>query len=229
MKSLRVTETLIQKALDVYRSTYPHCEAITYNTFPEQDEDMLDEIVDLKVRDEYEISYNEIRKTEPSGRPEDDRPWIEPIIGPDDEEDPYYFEIPCKIVRFDKVDPFVLIALSEDYDYVLIGDTRTYEDEVLVYPPQYLNMLGHKCYNRYNFIDEPKVEGFVIRQDAKDPSDGVIVEHIGTKTRYVLESECESVTLGLPDDYDFVDNELHAAELDEIREKRRAVIETAPN
>lgn len=229
MKSLRVTEILAQKYLDVYRNTYPHSRLITPESYPEQDESMVGEIIELKIRDEYELDYNEIRKTPSDGRPGDDVPWTEPIDGPDDYENPDYFELPCEILRFDAGEPHVLIACTLDYDYILIGDTRTYEDEVLIYPHQYINMIGFPCHNRYNFIDEPVVSGFIIRQDAKDPSDGVAVEIIGEEKRYVLESECESVLLELPDWYDYVNKETDSDEIEDIREKRKRVIEYEPN
>lgn len=230
MKSFRIFEILAQKKLDSYENDYPHSTYISPEKYPEQSSIVGSEVY-LSVRDDKEIPYNEIRKIPSSGRPEDDSKYVTPPESPDDYESPYYFEeYPATVLRCDTEAPYVFIAVTIDYEFVLIGNSNFVDDIIsgeiiLSQPIQFNKMIGEVCHDRYNFIDDPEVEGRIIRADAREISDGVVAEKIGDELRYVLFSECESVLTDLPSNYDNADQDFFGEETEIIKEKRRVIIE----
>ena len=115
----------------------------------------------------------------------------------------------------------MLIGNSKFIDDIISGEI------VLEQPMQYHNMIGAHCYDRYNYIDEPEMQGRIIRVDARNRSDGVVAERVGEdEIRYVLFSECEAVLPDeLPEHYDDTYKNPTGTTLERIKEIRQDIIE----
>ena len=56
-----------------------------------------------------------------------------------------------------------MIGVSKDYNFIILTDSRYYEEQVTIYPIQYSGLIGRKCKDQYpaqhNFIDAIMVVG----------------------------------------------------------------------
>lgn len=154
----------------------PRCEQITGSKFPTQDSSKLCTYLPMKYRDMY---INDDWKDTYEGRPE----MYDPNrIFTDD----FY------IVRFDTEEPYRMIGISKDYNYVLVNDTRYYDEKVSSYPIQIDEFISIAVSDQY-FGEIPEINGVTIRVDNGEPCYSIIVEFYENNTiRFILGDECFS-------------------------------------
>lgn len=175
----------------------PRCNNITGSNFPEQDKDKLCTYISLKHRDMY---VNDDLKDTYEGRPE--------MYDPNRiyTEDFY-------IVRFDVEEPYRLIGISKDYKFVIINDTRYYNEKVSEYPIQITPFISLLVKDQY-CGEIPEVNGVTIRVDNGEPCYSVIAEfYEDNSLRFVLGDECFTKLFDYYKDFNLRDYNGHLPKL----------------
>lgn len=185
----------------------PHSNHVDSTTFPEQNVDLLNSKVVLKYRD-HRIGDRDIISTSSSGRPSDDEEFVPYTEDSPDKFDPHdIYEDEFIIIRADRTEPYRLIAVSTNYDKIVISSSKMendkylFEDIVVEYPIQLNEFIGIACYDKYNNKDIPELRSVTLRVDAYEPCYSVLMELLGSTgyVRFILGDECPVV---LQDYYD---------------------------
>lgn len=178
----------------------PHSEKVSSTTFPEQISELLNTIVTLKYRD-HRIGDKDIVSIPSYGRPKDDGEYFKFTNEGPDKLDPHdIYTGDFKIIRADKVDPFRMIAISTDYDKIIISTTKQengnyiYPDIVCEYPIQMNEYIGIACFDKYNILEEPRLKSVTLRVDTYEPCYSVLMEILGSTgyVRFLLGDETEA-------------------------------------
>ena len=165
----------------------PHCEHVGANKFPTQNTALLDTYVTIKFRNMYKVE-------------------VEDIIGPDLHDPHDIFEANCRVVRCDISEPYRMIGITDDCQFILVTDSRYWETMVVQYPIQFNEFCGIKVQDQY-VAQHNWINAVTLRVDNGEPCYSVIVEYLEDDyIRFVLGDECFSKLIdyfGLPDnDYD---------------------------
>ena len=173
----------------------PHSEYVTYDTYPEQDSNLLGTIINQRFRD----------LNTPDLPPED---ISEEDMLEDESSDTgfsydgYTYASTFIILRFDITEPFVMISVSTDYRFMIVSDTRVYETKVCEYCIQLSEYIGATVFDQYPGIPDER-KGIVLAVDDGEPCNTVIAEVFGEEEntfRFVLGDECQSILCGRWDD-----------------------------
>lgn len=187
------TDDLLHKRTRHTNTSLPYCKEIGYDYFPDQNKDVLNTVVKLKYRDMFFVDEEEHK--------------------PDIYDPHNIFEDDFLIVRCDLGSPYKLIALSVDYMYILVGDSRYYKKQVLLCPIQFSEFIGITVYNQYPGTI-PELRGVTIRVDNGEPCYSVIIEFLKDNTiRFVLGDECFSKLFDYYDEYERDYNGDHPVEM----------------
>jgi hypothetical protein len=154
----------------------PKSDYITTTEFPEQDTDILNTVVELDYRlSTFYDSENE--------------------LSPEDHEETYYKTGAFRVLRADKADPYVFIAISLDYKIMLVSSTLNisgtpiYANTVTSYPLQDDTYLGLETEDYYN-SREAYNKGTIIAWSECEPTIGIIVEeNNNNQFRLILDHE----------------------------------------
>lgn len=213
----RRSDRLLYKITHHTNLARPYDKNISGLRFPAQDSEKLGR----------EITLRYVNKYIPEKIEEDNDEFESSEENIEEENINTIYENDFIIVRCDQSPPYRFIGISVDYTVILVGDSRTYDDEDLVfkYPKQIEEYLGLYLTNEY--VENPieigeappdqiqKLRGVVLSCDSTEPCNCVIAEfYEGNKTRFLLESEVLSVVMDRYDpdgerDYDGIDPEDH--------------------
>lgn len=170
----------------------PYSKYVYGNTFPEQDTNYLNKTIIAKYKDMYIFDLDD-SKLAPYEFAEDDYRYTR--------------NKKFRIVRYDKIEPHVMILVAEDYGQILVADNSKYnEDTVLNYPIQLDEYIGADVKDQYVALDK-NISGIILRADACEPCCTVIRERINGEIRYVLGDECFSL---LNNDFSLNDSTTHS-------------------
>lgn len=195
----------------------PFSEHVTAFKFPEQIIQLLNTTVTLQYRDRY-IADKAAYNTPSSGRPKDDFAFTEP--GEMKGDDDIIFKGEFKILRADKVSPFIFIGISTNYKYIVIGKTNENGIDKNVYPvamfqmSEYVGLLTTNMY--FGKID--LTDAVVLAADHGEPCNAVIMEYLDKTTnhvRFVLGDECFSVLRG------YIDKSFNVQKLETLEDLRK--------
>lgn len=176
---LQANDTLLHKLTQHSNVDLPISPYVGYDKFPEQNKDLLGNIVSIKVRDrnKVDVSTDDVSNEDDYDFDTTNNIWT------------YKF----KIIRCDSTEPYRMICVSTDYTKVIVTDSRNYEEIVSVYPDQIDTYMGMKVDDQY-IADTREYAGVVISCDNGEPCNSVIVESLPdtAQIRIVLEDECQS-------------------------------------
>jgi hypothetical protein len=170
------------------------------DVFPKQNTELLDKLIMLRYIDGYRA--HSMRDVVSAGRPYDDSDFNPDVDLNDEVDDPtqdYANNITSDmfwVVRADAEAPYKLIAISVDYNVILINrsdknqKTNDYffNEIVSVYPQQRNDLIGLIGNNQYPG-DKKENKSYVLRVDAGEPCESVILEQCGDTMRFLLGSE----------------------------------------
>lgn len=203
---LENTTHLLHKIVKEPNLFIPYSDFIKPYKFPEQNQNLLNQIVSITYRDTNNAADNKFYNIPSSGRPSDDDPWINPDGSSDDD---WVLETSqFKIVRADNEMPYKLIAVSLDYRVILVSSSEFfelegkygYEKTISIYPAQLMEYLGLEFMDSYQLmrgkpghVEGPGFNAYTMRVDAGEPNETVLVELIDDETiRFILGDECFS-------------------------------------
>ena len=211
----RLSDILLRKKAKMTNTILPHSDYITADTFPEQITELIGTTVNVKYANEYTCNIKTALEKPASRkvgdetislRPEDDHQFLEPreLNGPDFIDARDVWDIDVTILRADKVEPYVFIGISWNFDIVVISSTRenemmhyTFLDEVTVYPMQYNEFFGLNIITHYmndEFVNDTRYDAKLLRLDKTEPNNAVIMEYIDDDTvRFVLGDEVTAI------------------------------------
>ena len=202
----RRTDRLLHKITHHTNLEQPYDKNISGIIYPAQDADLLGRTVTLRYKNRY--------------LPESDRIFDE--MAPDRYDDPTMtdedvniHEAEFIVLRCDLSEPFRAIFLSVDYTIMLVGDSRTYQDNVLKYPKQIEEYIGLYLIDQYFETPFIHLNGVVLSCDSSEPGNGIIAEFYADNTvRFLLDYEVQAVVLDRYDpdgerDYNGMDPEDH--------------------
>lgn len=99
-------------------------------------------------------------------------------------------ETKCKVIRCDKVDPYKMVAMSNDFIFIFVLDSRHYEEQIPIYPIQLSNLIGVLCYNQYNYAKK-EIKAVTLRVDDGEPCYSILAEFVEDDTiRILIGDEC---------------------------------------
>lgn len=180
--------------------------SVDYDKYPDQISSFLNKTVNIRLRI-YNYANSKISNTVSSGRPADDRPFEVIPDRPDDLDFTFYEYKDMLILRFDKVEPYRVIAMTKDCKYLVIGSSTPNEEgyvfmsQVSIYPMQFDNLLnpGRTIYGYFKSEDNKYREAVVLAINEKDPFDAIIAEYIDDTVRFVLSDEVYFEYDNMPD------------------------------
>lgn len=236
----KLSDILLRKVSKATNTTSPHSDYIHEMTYPEQDADLLNTIVTMHYNSHYRHNIADL--IEPpaikiedghivSTRPKDDYQFLTPrhVSGTDIAEAVDVKEGEFRILRADKTAPFVLIAISTDYEQVLVSSTEFNEmhhykflDEPSIYPTQkteFYNIALQTHYMDENYINDVYYDAIALRVDATDPALTVLMEYIDEDTvRFVLGDEVTGIDNSKFDEENYISDKM-------IAEYRQSLLE----
>ena len=150
--------------------------------YPEQDQELLGKVIELDYRipDFYDSEHED---------------------SPDDHEETYYKTGKFMVLRADLAEPYALIAISPDYNYMIVSSNKViegtpiYANTVTFYPiqdPEYIGTEVEDYFYTGDYFTDFRANfntGYVIAWSACEPTIGVIVEEIAGKVRFILDHE----------------------------------------
>lgn len=160
----------------------PKSDYIGINIYPEQDQELIGKEIELAYR--LPCFYDSENEN-----------------SPDDHDETYYKTGLFKVLRADKAEPYVLIAISLNYEYMIVSSTKViegtpiYANTVTFYPMQdseYIGIEAEDYYYTGDYFEDYRNAsntGYVLAWAACEPSIGVIVEEINGKIRFILDHE----------------------------------------
>ena len=144
----------------------PYHENIGSDKYPEQNLDYLGSTVRIRVKDNYRIV--------PENAPEYRK-----------EAEPQIIQAKCKIVRYDNEEPWVVVYVEENYEFVIVDSSLNPSDKPLIYANQYdkddTDIIGSYGYIQSGYIYNDNIletfdfPGVVISSDISEPALDVII------------------------------------------------------
>lgn len=172
--------------------------------YPEQNKDLLNTMVDIRFRNMY---INDKHPEDIEDKPE--------------EFDPHdIYTSSCVVVRCDAVEPYIMICISNTYEFVFVLDSRHYNEIVTQYPIQFSSIIGLEVEHDYlgNHDIDP-INGVIIRCDNGEPCKMVIMDFLDDDTvRFMTGDELL---------YKFIVN--HMSELEMIEKSNETITEFRKN
>ena len=156
----------------------PGSKYISGTKYPKQNEELLNSVVPLRYRNMY-------------------IPDMDEYTGPDAYDPHTIYTENCTVLRCDIEEPYVMIAISDDYRCLLVLDSRNWKTSVVIYPFQ-MNVVGESCMNRY-FADRDLRQAYILRADNGEPCNTVLLEETDDSYRFILGSECISILNSNPE------------------------------
>lgn len=144
----------------------PYHDNIGANTYPAQNKNYLNKIVNVWINDSYRFV------------PDDAPEYIK-------EGEPQIIEVPCKVIRFDAEEPYVAVYVSENYEFVVtdsssnpstlplinaIKNDSNYDDAIGMYG---IIQSGYIFNDR--ILETFDFEGVVIESSVVEPAIDVII------------------------------------------------------
>lgn len=192
----------------------PFSDHVTAFKFPQQNKELLNTIVTLQYRNRY-IADKEAVNIPSLNRPKDDVVFREADIKEGDEN--IIFKGNFIILRADISEPYKYIAISTDYNHIVIGK-MTSEGLIdnSIYPVTMVQMTEYigLCVTNMYFAKLDLTDAIVLSVDGGEPCNAVIMEYIDKDkniVRFVLGDECFSVIHGYID-LDFKYNKIDTVE-----------------
>lgn len=236
----KLSDILFHKKAKLTNTLFPHSDYVNHDSYPEQEAHLIGEIVELKFYSEYRCNIAKalgkaavkiIDGEKVSLRPQDDVQFMEDrtITGPDEVDAKDYWTKECLVLRADKGEPYVFIAVTTDYSEILVSNTKINElhhydflDKVTCYPLQdnnYYNINLQTHYMDDKFINDEYYDAIALRVDRTEPCLSVIMEYIDDNTvRFILADETYII------DNDEIDESRYIKDSD-IPDYRRRLLE----
>ena len=194
----RRTDRLLQKITHHTNLEQPYNQYITGYKYPKQDTDKLGTIIQMKYRNRYI----------PNSLTDIDRQ-----IDPDREYEynDNTFERDFIVLRYDDAEPYRLITIQDDFEVMLVSDTRKYQDIVHIYPKQIEEFLGLYMHDQYFHTPDVIIKSVLLRCDSTEPCESIIAElYLDNTIRFVTGTETQAVVMDRYDidgvrDYDAKD------------------------
>ena len=188
---------------------FPISLSLDANNYPEQ-MDIVGTTQEITFRrkdlDETDYLYDEDVDVH---RPEDDSDTVDQPESQEHYLKSYTETKNFTILRADNEDTYKLVAISEDFQDVLVSDSRHYTETAYnLIGGQKIDWLGTPVHARYiksfddelakytdsipmdNFQDADWLESYILSCDESEPSNSVIIQYISdTEFRVILDSE----------------------------------------
>lgn len=163
-------DVLLHKMTKHTNLSIPYSDFVHGTKLPEQNTDLLNTILTLKYKNDYNVPTE--------------------LPGPEKHYDDFYTLKNFRILRCDKTEPFKMVGITEDYEIIVVLDSRNYENEVPRYAIQATQYIGISCKDQYVTLLED-IESYTLRVDESEPCLAVIAEYISEEEfRIVLGDEC---------------------------------------
>ena len=236
----KLSDILLREASKSTSTTLPHSDFIDAETYPEQITDLLRSKVIINFVSFYKCNIKTALESpackivdgvKVSLRPEDDIQFMEKreITGPDFIDMKDYWTEEFTVLRADKVEPFVFIAVSEDFATVIVSSTKlnnmmhyTFLDEISIYGIQYNEFFDLELQTHYmddNFINDVYYDAVALRIDKSEPCKTVLMEYVNNDTvRFVLGDEVTGIDNSIFDPDRYISDK-------EIPEYRQSLLE----
>lgn len=167
----RDNDVLLQDQIHHTNRTVPWSDYIKYKKYPEQDSQFVGKTISIRLRHLDEAENKDV-----------DPPVSNIVVAK------------CKVLRCDKTEPFTMIAVTEDYKYILVGKVEHFLNKSIVfkYPDQLTNYIGLWYSDQY-FAEIDEREGAIIRCDNGEPCYTVLMErYLDGTVRFVLGDEVQA-------------------------------------
>lgn len=214
-------DILLHKVTKHTNRMIPFSNYVKIDSFPEQNSQLLNTTATLQYRNRN-IADKDAYNIPSAGRPIDDEPFVE--AGNHEGDEDIIFTDRFVVLRADKSEPFVFIAISLDYRHMIVGKTN--EDRSInqnIYPVEAIQMnewIGlyfNDTYFRDAKLINEILPAVMLSCDANEPCLCVIMEYIDEPNkvvRFVLGDECFSEITG------YIDDALEIHDLDTIEKFR---------
>jgi len=196
---------------------FPVCDYIGQVKYPEQDSEKVGRIMNLTIRlkNIKNQSYLTDEESAITTRPEDDNEVFDTGESQEVEETKIYTtEKPFLVIRFDTELPNKFVAISLDFEDVVVSTTDAFDKEeapVFEVPDQNVLYIGYKVKAKYlkkldiedslkryveaiemgNFEADDYNESYILSCDLSEPAYSVIVQYLGaTQYRVITDDEC---------------------------------------
>ena len=187
----RRTNRLLNKISHHTNIYQPFSKYISGELYPTQDRTKLGKLVSLKYINKYKSDIKHISDSpdiyEFTPEPYIDGVFVGNIITQD-----------FIVLRYDITEPYYMIAISDDYNAMIVGDSRNYENVVHKYPQQLEEYLGLMVINHY--CPSTYIRSVVLACDSTEPCNSVIAEFYADSersdyVRFIIDTEVESIIL----------------------------------
>lgn len=193
----QLKDDLLHKRTIHTNLSVPFQENITPESFPQQNTELLDSYVTIRYRNMYIVDRE--------------------LTGPELYEPHDIYEANCRVLRCDLEEPYRMIVMSDNYQFLLVTDSRYWEEKVVQYPIQFNEFIGITVYDQYAGII-PEVKGVTLRVDNGEPCYSVIMEFLADNVvRFLIGDECFSKLY----DYYGVDNDWNGRDPVDYQEEYR--------
>ena len=186
----RRTDRLFHKMTHHTNLHQPFTKYISGTLYPAQDSEKLGRMEKLKYRNKYIPDVNHISES-----PDE----YEVYIG-NDEFDGNIIEQDFIILRCDLTEPYLMIAMSDDYVAMIVSTSKKSNDEYIYqnivheYPKQIEEYLGLLVTNHY--FPDTFITSVVLSCDSMEPCNSIIAElYNGEYVRFVTDFEVESIVM----------------------------------
>ena len=193
----RRTDRLLNKITHHTNIYQPFTKYISGEKYPLQDGDKLGTLVKLKYRNKYISDINHISPNPNEYQYPDEfeftpTPYKDGIFVGDIIEQDFI------LLRCDLTEPYFMIAMSDDYVAMIVGDSRNYMDIVHKYPKQIEEYLGLLVQDHY--YPSTYITSVVLACDSMEPGNSIIAEFYANAersdyVRFVTDSELESIVM----------------------------------
>jgi len=144
----------------------PYHENISPVSYPLQNQSMINQIVNVTVKDNFRVI------------PDDIPPYIS-------KADPQIITLPCRVLRFDDEEPYKAVYVSWNYEYIVTDSSKNISEYPLINAIQYdksdMDMIGQVCTLQSGFIFNDNMlttfdyPGVVVASAASEPLEDIIV------------------------------------------------------
>ena len=202
----RRTDRLFHKMTHHTNISQPFSKYLSGLKYPSQPGTELGRPVTLKYRNKYLPNISHISDSSPDKQQFDPTPYEgDDFVGDIIEQE-------FILLRCDQTEPYVMIAITDDYIGMVVGDSRNYKDTIYEYPKQIEEYLGLAVINQYYETPDVQLKAVVLSCDSMEPCQSIIAEfysgydpsgheYRNDYVRFVLESEVQSVVMDRYDAY----------------------------
>lgn len=195
----RRTDRLFHKMTHHTNISQPFSKYLSGLKYPMQPGTELGRPVTLKYRNKYIPNISYISESSPDKQQFDPTPYEDKTFVGDIIEQEFI------LLRCDMTEPYIMIAITDDYTAMIVGDSRDYKNTVYEYPKQIEEYLGLAVINQY-FGSPNTLNAVVLSCDSMEPCQSIIAEFYAgydpsgqeyrtDYVRFVLESEVQSVVM----------------------------------